>query len=431
MPQLGETVTEGTVTRWLHQIGDVVAEQEPLLEIATDKVDTEVPAPGAGRLLEILVGEDETVAVGTLLAIIGTLPQDETRSPSDPSRAAPATAAPAAAAAATAAPATAEPATAAAATAEPATAEPAAAEPATAEPAAAEPAAAEPARAEPVPAVSPISTAVHDHPRRWRQRHSPRVRRLAAETGVSLDGLTGTGTGGRICPADVLRAARKTAADPSESAAMYTGAGAAGSQAGSAASASCSAASVIEVDLTVLARAVAARSTAPSVLPALIAKSFLEGVRAWSGGNAGLASAAALSRLGVVKDPAGAPVVIEAAGDLNVAGLARRLESLPAADRVEPQRPEPAGLHLMLTRGALLEFMPVTAGQLCLLAVGELQERPAVIESTDGDKVLAIRTTSYLTLSYDPRIISRADAISLLAGLKSRLQSPDIVAELG
>src|SRR6266540_3838237 len=188
MPALGESVTEGTITRWLKQPGDRVEVDEPLLEVSTDKVDTEIPSPAAGTLVEIKVNEDDTAEVGAPLAVIGgdgaaaaPAPAEAAPAPAEPAQAAPAPPAAAPAAAPQAAPA------------------PPAAAPAAAQPAApAEAPGEEPAEGEPGGYVTPL------------------VRKLAAEHGVQLAALKGTGVGGRIRKQDVLDAAeqQQKAAEP-------------------------------------------------------------------------------------------------------------------------------------------------------------------------------------------------------------------------
>jgi 2-oxoglutarate dehydrogenase E2 component (dihydrolipoamide succinyltransferase) len=247
MPQLGETVTEGTITRWLKQVGERVEADEPLFEVSTDKVDSEVPAPSAGFVTEILVPEGETVEVGTRLAVVSdsapagdgaaappAAPAAEAAAP-EPPAAAPAPPAPPPAQepeptpAPQPTPVTAqepeptpapEPAQAAPA-AEPAPAEPAPAEPAPAEPAPAEPAPAEPAPAEPAPSVSaPAESPAGDGAAAAADDDgdtkltSPIVRRLVAERGLDPSTITGTGPGGRLTRKDVLDAAARPAAPP-------------------------------------------------------------------------------------------------------------------------------------------------------------------------------------------------------------------------
>lgn len=200
LPALGESVTEGTVTRWLKEVGEEVAEDEPLLEVSTDKVDTEIPAPVAGVLLEIVVGEDETAEVGAKLAVIGA--------PGAAPAAAPAPAAPAPAAEAPAPAPTPAPA--------PAPAAPAPQAPSAPAPAPA-PAAPAPAPAPVTPAAAPAATSGDDG-----AYVTPLVRKLAAENGVDLAAVKGTGVGGRVRKQDVIaaaEAAKAAAAAPAPAAA--------------------------------------------------------------------------------------------------------------------------------------------------------------------------------------------------------------------
>jgi pyruvate dehydrogenase E2 component (dihydrolipoamide acetyltransferase) len=207
MPQLGETVTEGTVTRWMKGVGDTVARDEPLFEVSTDKVDSEVPSPAAGVLTEILVPEGETVEVGVRLAVIG----DDSSAPAPPTDAAPA--APAAAPAAPPAPAPAPPAPAPAAAAAAPPAPPAAppAPPAAppAPPAAPPPEPAASPKADAAPPTTPSSDGAADP-----LVLSPVVRKLLSDNAINAAEVTGTGVGGRITREDVLKVvdARRTAA---------------------------------------------------------------------------------------------------------------------------------------------------------------------------------------------------------------------------
>lgn len=208
LPALGESVTEGTVTRWLKEVGEEVAEDEPLLEVSTDKVDTEIPAPVAGVLLEIVVGEDETAEVGAKLAVIGA--------PGAAPAAAPAPAAPAPAAEAPApAPAPAAPAPA------PAPAPQAPSAPAPQQQTAPAP---DPAPAAPAPAPAPVTPAPAPAATSGDDGAyvTPLVRKLAAENGVDLAAVKGTGVGGRVRKQDVIaaaEAAKAAAAAPAPAAA--------------------------------------------------------------------------------------------------------------------------------------------------------------------------------------------------------------------
>lgn len=212
LPALGESVTEGTVTRWLKEVGEEVAEDEPLLEVSTDKVDTEIPAPVAGVLLEIVVGEDETAEVGAKLAVIGAPGAAPAAAapaqPAAPVQEAPKQEAPAPAPAAPAAPAPAAPA--------PAPVQ------APAAPAAPAPAPAQPAPVAPAPAAPTGDDGAYV---------TPLVRKLASENNVDLSSVKGTGVGGRIRKQDVVAAAEAAKAAAAPAPAAVTAGGRAASQA--------------------------------------------------------------------------------------------------------------------------------------------------------------------------------------------------------
>ena len=197
MPALGESVTEGTVTRWLKQVGDTVEADEPLLEVSTDKVDTEIPSPVSGVLLEIKVAEDETVPVGAELALVGAAGAAPAATPNAAPAPAPAAAAP--------------PPPPAPAPAPPAPAPAPAPGPGRCAPPPPARAAAPPAAPAPAPVVAaPVTPA---EPGDADGYVTPLVRKLAAERGVDLGSIHGTGVGGRIRKQDVLdAAARATAA---------------------------------------------------------------------------------------------------------------------------------------------------------------------------------------------------------------------------
>jgi pyruvate dehydrogenase E2 component (dihydrolipoamide acetyltransferase) len=213
MPQLGETVTEGTITRWLKQVGERVEADEPLFEVSTDKVDSEVPAPSGGVVTEILVAEGETVEVGTRLAVVG----DASASPAAAS-APEAPVEPPAAETPPAPPAPAPPAPAPPAPAPPAPAPPAPAPPAPAPPAPAPAAASAPepitfsASAAPEPAPAPERVDAEEGG--TEALTSPIVRRLVAERGLDVSAIQGSGPGGRITRKDVLDAAQHAPAPP-------------------------------------------------------------------------------------------------------------------------------------------------------------------------------------------------------------------------
>ena len=434
LPALGESVTEGTVTRWLKKVGEAVAADEPLVEVSTDKVDTEIPAPAGGIVLAIRVPEDTTVAVGTELAVIGdagALPGDATPAPAPVPAAAPA---PAAAAAPTPAPAPAPmPA------AVPAPAPAPAAAPAVAS-------AAAPAGADDEAYVTPL------------------VRKLAADKGVDLAVVVGTGVGGRIRKQDVLAAAERAAAPAaaapvaSAPAAVTTPPAASAGMRGTtqplsrlrrviaermveSLQVSAQLTTVVEVDVTRIAalrdRAKAdfeAREGVKLTFLPFFAKAAVEALAAYPSLNASIDQAAGTVtyhgevNLGVAVDTDRGLLVpvVRDAGDLSVAGLARRITDL--ADRTRTNRVSPdelSGGTFTLTntgsRGALFDTPIINQPQVAILGTGSVVKRPIVI-SDSGSDVIAIRSMVYLALTYDHRLVDGADAARFLTAVRARLE---------
>ncbi|WP_081395403.1 2-oxoglutarate dehydrogenase, E2 component, dihydrolipoamide succinyltransferase, partial [Actinomyces naeslundii] len=443
MPALGESVTEGTVSSWLKAVGDTVEANEPLLEVATDKVDTEVPSPASGVLLEIRVPEDETVEVGTVLAIIG-----------DPS-AAPATApAPAATPQAPAPAAEPVPAPAPAASSAPAPA-------ATAAPAAAAP-------------VSSGATGSYV---------TPIVRKLAKDKGVDLSTVTGTGVGGRIRKQDVEAAAK--AAEEARAAAAAAAAPASQESAPAAAAkpapakpevdttlrgrtekmsrlrqviaermidslqTSAQLTTVVEVDVTrvaaLRARAkndfLAKNGTKLTFLPFFV-QAATEALKAHPKINASIEGKNVtyhdVEHVGIAVDtPRGLLVpVVKNAGDLNIPGLAKRINDLAARTRDNKVNPdELSGSTFTITNtgsgGALFDTPIINQPEVAILGLGAIQRQPRVIKDADGGEVIAIRSVCYLALSYDHRLVDGADAARYLMTVKKRLEEGDFGGELG
>jgi 2-oxoglutarate dehydrogenase E2 component (dihydrolipoamide succinyltransferase) len=431
LPALGESVTEGTVTRWLKQVGEAVAADEPLVEVSTDKVDTEIPAPAGGIVLAIRVPEDTTVAVGAELAVIGdagALPGDATPAPAPAPAAAPA---PPPAAAPAPAPVPAAPA---------AAPSPA---PATA-PAAAS--AAAPAGADDEAYVTPL------------------VRKLAADKGVDLAVVVGTGVGGRIRKQDVLAAAERAAAPAAAAPAASAPAAAATPPAATAGmrgttqplsrlrrviaermveslQVSAQLTTVVEVDVTRIAalrdRAKAdfeAREGVKLTFLPFFAKAAVEALAAYPSLNASIDQAAGTVtyhgevNLGVAVDTDRGLLVpvVRDAGDLSVAGLARRITDL--ADRTRTNRVSPdelSGGTFTLTntgsRGALFDTPIINQPQVAILGTGSVVKRPIVI-SDGGSDVIAIRSMVYLALTYDHRLVDGADAARFLTAVRARLE---------
>ncbi|HET7725051.1 MAG TPA: 2-oxoglutarate dehydrogenase, E2 component, dihydrolipoamide succinyltransferase [Propionibacteriaceae bacterium] len=481
LPALGESVSEGTVSRWLKNVGDRVETDEALVEVSTDKVDTEVPSPVSGTVLEIRVGVDETVPVGSVLAVVGEAAAAQA-APAPAPAAAPEPA-PAPAAQAPAAPAPA-PAPAAPAPAAPAPA-PAAAAPAPAAPAPA-PTAPAPAPAAPAEATPAPQAANAVAPRRASDAETgdsyvtPLVRKLAAQHGVDLSTLTGTGVGGRIRKQDVIDAAEKQKAAaaqaaqapapqaPAAPAPAATAPAGVSSQRGSTEKISRLRATIarrmveslhvsaqltatVEVDLTSVSKLRArvkedfkAREGASlSYLP-FIAKAAIEALKQFPKVNATIDTEAGTitypnaEHVGIAVDtPKGLLVpVIKDAGDLNVAGLAKKIVDLASRTRSSQVTPdELAGGTFTITNygsaGTLFDTPIVNQPQVAILGTGALVKRPVVIDDPDLGEIIAVRDMMYLSLSYDHRLVDGADAARFLSAVKARLEAGDFAAELG
>jgi 2-oxoglutarate dehydrogenase E2 component (dihydrolipoamide succinyltransferase) len=569
MPQLGESVTEGTVTRWLKQEGERVEADEPLLEVSTDKVDTEIPSPASGILRGITVAEDETVAVGAQLAIIddaadgaGASPDGEQAQVAEPAPAAPAPA-----------PASAEPATPPAGGPEPGSYPYPAAEPAPApqeyaqpaaayqEPAPAEPqyrpeysapysqgpepgyppAAAEPGYAAPQPgnygvpqqayappAAAPAPQAVpadqaappppppppaapapppaapaappaqaaapaaepDEQVTAEGPYITPLVRKLAAEHGVNLATVAGTGVGGRIRKQDVLEAARVlreqqpapapspvAAADGQQAAPAVAPAPAPAAPARAivpstlrgttermsrarqliarrmveSLQTSAQLTTVVEADVTEITRLrqrakadfEAREGVKLSYLP-FFALATLEALKVHPKLNAVLNTEAGqiiyhdAEHLGIAVDTERGLMVpvIRNAGDLNIGGLARKIADLAARTRAGQVSPdELAGGTFTLTntgsRGALFDTPIINQPQVAILGTGTVVKRPVVMEDPALGEVITVRSMVYLALTYDHRLIDGADAARFLTTVKDRLEEGAFEAELG
>ncbi|MEH0579773.1 2-oxoglutarate dehydrogenase, E2 component, dihydrolipoamide succinyltransferase [Streptomyces sp. B21-108] len=458
LPALGESVTEGTVTRWLKSVGDSVEADEPLLEVSTDKVDTEIPAPTSGVLLEITVGEDETAEVGAKLAVIGA--------PGAAPAAAPAPAAPAPAPVAAPAP-TPAPAAPAPAPAAPAPA-PVAAAPAPAAPA---PAPVAPAPVTPAPAPAPAAQATDEG-----AYVTPLVRKLAAENGVDLAAVKGTGVGGRIRKQDVLAAAEaaKAAAAPAPAAAAPAAAAAKkapkleasplrgqtvkmprirkviGDNMVKALHEQAQLSSVVEVDVTRLMRlraqakdSFAAREGVKLSPMPFFVKAAAQALKAHPAVNArinveeGTITYFDTESVGIAVDSEKGLMtpVIKHAGDLNIAGIAKATADLAGkvrANKITPDELSGATFTISNTgsRGALFDTIIVPPNQVAILGIGATVKRPAVIETEEGT-VIGVRDMTYLTLSYDHRLVDGADAARYLTAVKAILEAGEFEVELG
>ena len=446
LPALGESVTEGTVTRWLKNIGDAVALDEPLLEISTDKVDTELPSPVAGTLVSIAVGEDGTVQVGGVLGEISTGAAAPSASTPPPAPA------PAATPVATPAPALA-----------PVVAAPA---PVVAAPAAA---------ATPAHAATQAGNGVTD------TYVTPIVRKLASDNNIDLSTVTGTGVGGRIRKQDIEAA---VASRPASAPVAAPAAAAAASPAPAATTAKHAApasplrgstekmsrlrkviaermveslqttaqlTSVVEVDVT---RVAALRDRAKNdflaregvkltFLP-FFARAALEALKQFPVVNATMDQAAGTityydgEHLGIAVDTERGLLVpvIHSAGDLNLPALAKQITDIAGRTRDNKVSPdELSGGTFTLTntgsRGALFDTPILNLPQSAILGTGTVVKRPMVITDEYGSESIAIRSMVYLSLTYDHRLVDGADAARFLVAIKTRLEAGDFESELG
>jgi len=473
LPELGESVTEGTVSRWLKQVGDSVAADEPLLEVSTDKVDTEIPSPTSGTLLDIRVQEDETVEVGTVLAIIGEAGAAATPSPQPkPSP---------------------EPERRAAPQPEPERRPEPQAQPA--------------AQPEPQPQQQPKVAAATAKEDARPEQHGPAatataaptpvagdsdttyvtplVRKLAKEHGVELASLNGTGVGGRIRKQDVLAAAEaaKQEAEAAKQAAAPPPAPAPAQPAAAAAPAPAAATSTlrgttekmsrlrqtiarrmveslqvaaqltatVEVDLTAISQIRAKvkdefkkrESATLSYLP-FIAKAAIEALKIYPKVNATIDTEERTitypdtEHLGIAVDTEKGLLVpvIKDAGDLSVGGLAKRIADLAGRTRQNKVTPdELVGGTFTITNygsaGTLMDTPIINQPQVAILGTGALVKRPVVISDPRLGQVIAVRDMMYLSLSYDHRLVDGAEAARFLSTLKGRLEEGDFGAEFG
>ena len=427
MPALGESVSEGTVTRWLKKVGDSVAIDEALLEVSTDKVDTEIPSPVAGVILAIDVAVDTTVPVGARLALIGTVGSSPTPTPTPTPTPAPA----------------------------PAPA-PVVAAPVIATPVAPAPVAQKPAAPAEDSYVTPI------------------VRKLASENGVDLSKVKGTGVGGRIRKEDVLAAAPRpiiaqvapqavaSSATPERattplSVSPLRGTSAKMSRLRKVIAArmveslqvSAQLTTVVEVDITKIAR-LRDRSKANFEAREGVKLSFLpfftvavcEALKQHPVVNSSLdgdlVTYHGAEHLGIAVDTERGLLVpvIRDAGDLNMGGIARKIADVAARTRDSKISPEELGGGTFTitntgSRGALFDTPIINQPQVAILGIGAVVKRPMVVKSEDGGETIAIRSMVYLALSYDHRIVDGADAARFLTTLKERLEDGRFESDLG
>ena len=459
MPALGESVTEGTVTRWLKSVGDTVEVDEPLLEVSTDKVDTEIPSPVAGTLLEIRVEEDSDAEVGAVLAIVGDESAASSEEPAGDAPKAEEKPEPSEEKKTEEKP---EP------KAEEKKSEPA--EDKTEAPKGEE-------KQDPSAPASAPKAADSVSGAEGSGYVTPLVRKMASEAGIDLSSVKGTGLGGRIRKQDV-----QEAIDAAEQAAS---APAATQQAAPAAQAPKQAPKVevsplrgteekmsrirkitakrmveslqtqaqlttaVEVDMTRVAKlrgaakdAFAQREGAKLTFLPFIMMAAVEALKTYPKINAeidgDMIKYNASENIGMAADTERGLVVpvIKNAGDLNLAGLARQIGELGSKAKNNKLGPDDlSGATFTITNtgsgGALFDTPIVPNPQVGILGCGTIVKRPAVVQNAEGDDSIAIRSMMYLFLSYDHRLVDGGDAARFLTHMKKRLEDGAFEAELG
>lgn len=426
MPALGESVDSGTVVRWLKEVGDEVEADEPLLEVSTDKVDTEVPSPIAGTLQKILVQEDEEAEVGAAIAVIGS------GAPSDAS-------------------------------------------PAPAAPAASSDAPAPKAEESSAPAASASQTVSSSN--NSQAYVTPIVRKLAADNGIDLASVKGSGIGGRIRKQDVQDAidAKAKAEAPAPAAAPAAAAAPSKKEAPKvevsplrgteekmsrlrkivasrmveSLQTQAQLTTAVEVDMTRIAalRARAkndflAREGAKLTFLPFIMQAAVEALKAHPKLNAEIAGDMikyhGVENIGMAADTERGLVVpvIKNAGDLNLAGLARQIGELGAKAKGNKLTPDDLqGATFTITNtgsgGALFDTPIVPNPQVGILGCGTIVKRPAVVKDADGNETIGIRSMMYLFLSYDHRLVDGGDAARFLSTMKKRLEDGAFEGDLG
>ena len=446
MPQMGESIAEGTVSRWLKKAGDEVKRDQPIFEISTDKVDAEIPSPSAGVLAEILVAEGATVAVNTVVARIET-----EKGASLPVAAGP-----------------------------PASTSTPVVAPVASPLVASSPG--EPARA----SHAPVRAASHADAtgrtsgnggleERLRTKSSPLVRRIAADHGVELSTLAGSGVAGRVTKADLMDflasgaaptaagapAAAHTGPDALASSSLHTGAAHATAVAwpgdlvepmsklrrltsdhmAQAVRVAAHVTTFFEIDLTRVARVRAAMRSEfeaqtgqkLTYLP-FIMQAVVMTLKRHPIVNAAVNGTEVIYRkrynigLAVALEPSGLIVpVIKHAEDLSLSGLAKAANDLAARARSKKLGPADAqDATFTITNpgvfGSLMGTPIIPVGTTSILGIGTIEKRPKVMTGTDGEDTIAIRTCAYVFLSFDHRVVDGADADRFMGDLKRTLE---------
>lgn len=440
MPQMGESIAEGTLSKWLKKVGEEVKRDEPIFEISTDKVDAEIPSPSAGTIAEILVKEGETVAVQTVVARLETEKG----------------------AAVAAASAASEPATTAAAAAAPAPS------PSGGPPPKSESSAAASATRHPSSAGSPDNGRGNGNTfeERVRTRSSPLVRKIAADHGLDIAALQGTGIAGRVTKKDILGFIESGATGPGRMASMHAPGGAQADLHApmpqpwpgdtvepmskmralisdhmiASRRTSAHVTSFMEIDLTRVAR-IRSRKRAEfeeatgqklTYLPFIIA-SVVKGLQAFPIMNSSVAGRNIIYRkpvnvgIAVALDWGLIVPVIKNAQDLSIAGITKTLNDLASRARAKKLSPEEVqdGTFTITNPGVFGSLMGapiINQPQVAILGIGAIEKRPRVLSGADGEDTIAIRTCAYFSISFDHRIIDGAVADQFLAFVKKTLE---------
>jgi len=433
MPQMGESIAEGTVSKWLKKIGDQVKRDEPLFEISTDKVDAEIPAPAAGVLAEIKVQEGQTVPVQTLVAVIDTEKGAVATPPAPPAPPAPRPEPP-------------KP-----------TPPPAVATAAPSAPPAPAPARPGPTPAVPVPKGDGSAVSAED---RLRKRSTPLVRKIAAEHHVDISTIPGTGFAGRVTKQDILGFLERGAVAP-----RLAGAAPVGPIEHPVVEAwpgdrvepfskirkitadhmimsrrvSAHVTSFFEVDYTQIAelrrrhkQAYAERGANLTYL-AFIAKACAETLRQHPVVNAAVSGDTIIYRrdinvgIAVALEWGLIVPVIKHADELSLMGMARAINDLGERARAKKLSPEEIqrGTFTITNPGVFGSYAGapiINQPQVAILGVGAIEKRPKVVTLPDGSDGLAVRTLGMVSMSYDHRVVDGADADRFLADVKAMLQ---------
>jgi len=464
MPQMGESIAEGTITKWLKKVGDRVERDEPLFEISTDKVDAEIPSPAAGTLTEIRFKEGDTVEVNKVVAVLdgdGTAPAAEPQKKTQQESVPKATTeeVPKAETPAPAPPPAPKP--------QPSPAVQKAAAPAPA----LRPAEAATASSAKAPAPKPAQSAAVDDLRRTKS--SPLVRRIAEEHGVDITQLEGTGMSGRVTKNDILSFIESAAAAPAARPSTAPPAAPPSSLPEPVAPAppkplagdrveqmsvmrkkiaehmvlsrrtSAHVTTVYEIDMTRIARlreqhrdSFQERTGTKLTFMPFIFQAVNNALRKFPIFNAQVSADQIIYKqdinlgMAVALDWGLIVPVIKRADDLSLSGLARAANDLAERARTKQLKPdEVAGGTFTITNpgvfGGLFGTPIINQPQLAILGVGKIEKRPKVLTTADGDDVIAIRWMAYFALSFDHRVIDGADAEKFLAYIKDQLEAAD------